>query len=125
MKKLLLILSLLVMLGLTPASQVPTKLFDVQNGNGAVIGANTYPQAIIIPFKDAASKTKLINALATNSGWSSLLSDGITPNPQTAQQAATNAMINILKQIYITEQTKAAAKTAGDTASATATGEVP
>lgn len=105
-------------------SQVPSRLFDVQNGNGAVVGGTTYPQAIIVPFKDVASKTKLISALATNSGWSATLPDG-SANSQTAQQAATAALTNYLKGIYKTEQVKAAANAAGKTAGDSADAELP
>lgn len=47
-----------------PVAAPPTKLFDVRNGDGAVIGAETYPDALIIVFKTAAAKNTLAQDFA-------------------------------------------------------------
>jgi len=48
------------------APSIPTKAFDVRNGNGVIDAGTTYPNAIVIPFKDAAAKQKFLDDYADN-----------------------------------------------------------
>lgn len=64
---------------------IPTKLFDVRQGNNAVDSDTTvYPRATLIVFRDNAAKQDVIDAFALMGGYSVTLPDG-TPNPQSAQ----------------------------------------
>lgn len=52
---------------------IPTKLFDVRNGNNAVDSDTTvYPNATIIVFRDAAAKTAAIDAVCDVGNYASL-----------------------------------------------------
>lgn len=69
---------------------IPTKLFDVRNGNGVVDAGTTYPQAIVIVFKDKAAKDEMIDAFAAQYGYRATIPDPANPgqtiaNPQTKQ----------------------------------------
>lgn len=78
MKKLL-VLTLLVLPVFAQAPSIPTRAFDVRNGNGVVDNGTTYPFAIVIPFKDAAAKQKFLDDYADNNNWANA-------NPQPAKQ---------------------------------------
>lgn len=51
------------------ANVILTKLFDVRNGNGVSDGATEYPDATLIAYKDAASKTAILDAFADKFGF--------------------------------------------------------
>lgn len=64
---------------------IPTKLFDVRQGNNAAdADATVYPRATLIVFKDNAAKQTVIDAFALLGSYSATLPDG-SPNPQSAQ----------------------------------------
>lgn len=69
MKKLLLAFILLSITAFAQAPSIPTRAFDVRNGNGVIDAGTTYPAAIVIPFKDAAAKQKWLDDYADNNNW--------------------------------------------------------
>jgi hypothetical protein len=79
MKKLFIALILLALPVFAQAPSIPTKAFDVRNGNGVVDAGTTYPNAIVIPFKDAAAKQKFLDDYADNNNWANA-------NPQPTKQ---------------------------------------
>lgn len=72
MKKLFLALTLFVLPVFAQAPTIPTKAFAVRNGNGVIDNGTAYPNAIVIPFKDAAAKTALVDALCDLGNYNAL-----------------------------------------------------
>ncbi len=70
-------------------SQAPTKLFDVRNGNGAVIGADTYNRATIIVYRDNAAKDKVIQRFCEAYGYQATV-----PNPAFNPQLPVDPVTN-------------------------------
>ena len=121
-------------------SQPPAKLFDVRNGNGAVIGADTYTRATIIVYKDNAAKNKVEDQFALAYGYqatvpnpafnSALPVDPVT-NPQTIANPQSKAgffnrqLTQYIKDVVKSSQVQAAAATAAASASATADTDLP
>jgi len=109
---------------------IPTKLFDVRNGNGVVDSGTTYPFAIVIPFKDKASHDALIAAFASQYGYQATLPDPANPgqtipNPQSTKQFMMAKMTQYLKDIYRADAISTATKSAGTTASSAVDSVVP
>lgn len=69
MKKLILTLVVFVLPIFAQAPSIPTKAFDVRNGDGVIDNGTTYPFAIVIPFKDAVAKQKFLDDYADNNNW--------------------------------------------------------
>lgn len=97
---------------------VLTKLFDVRNGNGVGDGTTTYPDATLIAFKDAASKTAVLNAFAAKFGF-------VPGGAQTKQQFFNTYLQNLLKQVYREQKVAEASQSAGTTAATSADAELP
>lgn len=121
----------LVTLGAFAQPQIPTRLFDVRNGNNVVDSGVTYPQAIVIVFKDKASKDAVIAAFADQYNYQATVPDPANlgaariANPQ-SQAAFTNARItSFIKEVYTASGVNAAVKTAGANAKATVDLVVP
>lgn len=109
---------------------IPTKLFDVRNGNGVVDSGTTYPYAITIVFKDKASHDAVIAAFASQYGYQATIPDPANPgqtiaNPQSTKQFAMAKLTQYIKDIYRADAVTSATKTAGSTANATVDGVVP
>lgn len=68
---------------------VLSKKFDARNGNGAAIAADTYPNATIIGYQDAAAKTEVIDAVCALANY-----DAFDPNTRPSKQAFFNREIN-------------------------------
>lgn len=113
----------LLFLVFSSIAQVPTRLFDVRNGNGVVDGATTYPAATVIPYKDAASKTKIVDAFCTAYGYQDTINGA--PNPQSKQAFFNARLTAYIKGVYQSEAVKAAEKAAGDAARNSTDAEVP
>jgi hypothetical protein len=79
MKKTILTLVIFVLPVFAQAPSIPTKAFDVRNGNGVIDAGTTYPNAIVIPFKDATAKQKFLDDYADNNNWANA-------NPQPTKQ---------------------------------------
>jgi hypothetical protein len=61
---------------------IPTKLFDVRQGNNSVDSdATVYPRATLIVFRDNAAKDAVIDAFADVHGWEAM-DAGTRPNKQ-------------------------------------------
>lgn len=120
MKKLLF---LIAFLAFPLTAQVPTRLFDVRNGNGIVDGANAYAAATYIAYKDAASKNKIIDAFCAAYGYQTTI--GGQPNPQSKQAFYNQQLTRFIKEVYKAQLVKAAAETAGKNAGDSADAEVP
>lgn len=103
---------------------VPTKLFDVRNGNNAVdADATAYPRATLIVFKDNASKNAVMKAFADAYGYQATVPDPATPgatipNPQSEQGFFNRLLQDYIRGIYKAQ--KEAAATAAALATATA-----
>jgi len=88
MKKLVLMFTIISIPVFAQAPGIPTKAFDVRNGNGVTDNGTTYPAAIVIPFKNAAAKQKFLDDYADNNNWANA-------NPQPSKQ---NFALDGLKQ---------------------------
>lgn len=95
---------------------VPTKLFDVRQGNQSVdADATVYPRATLIVFRDNAAKDAVIDAFCDKFGF-------VPSGEQTKQQFFNSHLQNHIRAIYREQKAAAAglvaAKTAGDAADA-------
>lgn len=125
MKKLFLLLLLALTLIQAPSfeAQIPTRLFNVQSGNGAVENGVTYTRATLIAFKDNASKDAVIDAVCVMGGYQDTI-DG-QPNPQSKQQFFNERIEQFLRDNYKAAKISAAEKAAKATAEAAANAELP
>lgn len=103
---------------------IPTKLFNVSNGNNVVESGLTIPAATLIAFRDGAAKNKIIDAVANAGQYQATLPDG-SPNPQSKQQFFNKFLETTLRDIFRNDAISAAAKTAGNTAGAAADADLP
>lgn len=119
------VFSLILLLGflLTTQGQIPTKLFDVKNGNGAVHSGTTYPDATLIAYKDSVSKSAIIDAFADTYGYQATING--SPNPQNKQAFFNQTLQNFIKGIYKTQKSQVAQNAARVTAEAAADAELP
>lgn len=117
MKKTLTFAFLILIVGASTA-QTPTKLFDVRNGNGAVLSGVTYTDATLIPYKDAASKQAVIDAFCDRFGF-------VPGGPQTKQQFFNAQVTNYIRQVYREQKAASAAAAASKTAGDAADAELP
>lgn len=123
---------LIILLAVAALAQpaIPTKLFDVRNGNGIVDSGTTYPFAITIVFKDKASHDAMIAAFASQYGYSATIPDPANPgqtlpNPQSTKQFTMSKITQYLKDIYRADAVTTATKSAGTTASSAVDAVVP
>lgn len=117
-------------------AQVPTRLFDVRNGNGLTEAGTTYTRATYIAFKDNASKDAIIDAVCAMGGYQATIPnpaygrnvEGSQPtiaNPQTKQAFFNKRIEQFLRDNYRAWKTSAAEKAAKATAEAAADAELP
>jgi hypothetical protein len=138
MKKLFLLILLTIALVQVPSyeAQVPTRLFDVRNGNGLTIDSVTHNHATYIAFKDKASKDAMIDAICAMGGYQATVPNpaydpnvgGSQPtiaNPQTKQQFYNKRIEQFLRDNYRAWKTSVAEKAAKATAEAAADAELP
>lgn len=109
---------------------IPTKLFDVRNGNGIVDSGTTYTRATAIVFKDDTAKTKVIDAFAAQYNYPATVPDpnnaGATiPNPQSKQAFMNARLTQYIREVYKAAQSEAAVKTAKANADRDADAELP
>lgn len=123
-----------------PQAQAPTKLFDVSNGNGAVISGTTVTRGTIIWYRDNEAKNKVMQAFADAYGYQATVpnpafapskpEDPVTnpatiPNPQ-GQQAFFNKQIsNYIRDVVKGQIVKTAAETAAKTAADAEEADLP
>lgn len=108
---------------------IPTKLFDIQNGNGAVLDV-TYPRATLIAFKDNAAKDAVMDAFALARGYQAMIPDpanpsNTIPNPQSKQQFFHKSIEQFIRDTYRASKVAVAVNTAKATAEAAADNELP
>lgn len=108
---------------------IPTKLFDVMNGNGAVLDV-TYPRGTFIAYKDNASKNAIEDAFALIRGYQATLPDpanpsNTIPNPQSKQQFFHKSIEQFIRDTYRASKVAVAVNTAKATAEAAAANELP
>lgn len=104
---------------------IPTKLFDVSNGNGVIDAGVPYPSATVIVYRDAAAKNKIIDAVARAGSYSATLPGGVTPNPQSKQVFFNKWLSNTIRDIVRNDAVSEAARAAAVAAGATADADLP
>ena len=112
----------------------PTKLFDVANGNGAVIGGETVTRGTLIWYKDNAAKNKVEDQFALAYGYQVNIPNPLfgqngepatIPNPQSKAGFFNRQLTPYIKDVVKSSQVQAAAATAAASASATADTDLP
>ena len=106
---------------------IPTKLFDVMNGNNAVLDV-TYPRGTFIAYKDNAAKNKVEDAVATYTGWQATVPDGKggqVPNPVSKAQNLNKYITKILRDVVKATSANAAANAAIAIANSASESELP
>jgi hypothetical protein len=118
----------------------PTKLFNVSNANGAVIGGETVVRGTLIWYKDNAAKNKVEDQFALAYGYQAtvinpafnpeLPVDPITnpqtiPNPQGKGVFMNKQLTAYIKDIVKASQVQAATATAAASAATSADTELP
>lgn len=114
---------------------IPNKLFNVANGNGAVLDV-TYPRATLIAFKDNASKDAIMDAFCVMGGYQETVpnpayapnevgSQPTIPNPQTKQQFYTKRIEQFIRDTYRSYKVSVAERTARATAETAADNALP
>lgn len=108
----------------------PTKLFDVANGNGAVISGETVTRGTLIWFRDNAAKNKVIQRFCEAYGWTATVPDpnnpGQTiPNPVSDQTFFNRQLTAYIKDIVRSQGINAAVATASITAAAAEDADLP
>lgn len=110
---------------------IPTRMFDVRNGNGVINAGVTYPQAVVIVFKDKASKDEMIDAFAAQYTYQATIPDPANPsgpqipNPQTKQAFMNKQITAYLRDVFKAAQAQAATSAAQKTASDAADAKLP
>lgn len=134
MKKFIVATFLVLAFGAGTFTQVPTKLFDVRNGNGLTLDAVTYTRATAIVYRDNAAKDKVESAFATAYGYQETIPNpnagqegqpATIPNPESKRAFMQKQLTRYIKDIVRSEDIKAAAKTAGDNAAASVDADLP
>lgn len=111
-------------------AQIPTRLFDVRNGNDLTLSGTTYPNATVVLYKDTAAKNEVLDAFASARGWTATVPDPANPgqtiaNPQSKQQAFNAALTQFIRETVRATQGEAAATTARKTATDAADAKLP
>lgn len=110
---------------------IPTRLFDVRNGNGVVAAGVTYPQAIVIVFKDKAAKDEVLDAFAAQYNYQAKVADPANPtgpqidNPQTKAGFANRQITAYVRDVYKAAQAQTATDTARKAADSAADAKLP
>lgn len=112
----------------------PTKLFDVSNANGAVIGGETVVRGTLIWYKDNAAKNKVEDQFALAYGYQATIPNPLfgqngepatIPNPQSKAAFMNKQLTRYIKDIVKSSQVQAAAATAAASAATSADTELP
>lgn len=111
------------------SAQVPTKLFDVRNGNGLTLDGTTYNRATVIVFKDNTSKDAVIDAFALMRGYQATVGNDEQgqpiPNPQSKQAFFNAELTRYIRETYKAAKVSAAERAAKATAETAADAELP
>lgn len=79
----------------------PTKLFDVSNGNGAVIGGETVDRGTLIWFRGNAAKSKVIDAFVYAYGYQDNVDDPNNPGQTIPNPVSKQPYFNRIIRDYI------------------------
>lgn len=95
----------------------PKKLFDVANGNGAVIGGETVVRGTLIWFRDNAAKNEVMDLFGRAYGYQVNVPDpdnpGQTiPNPQGIQPFFNRVLTQFIRDVVKGQKVKEAAEAA-------------
>jgi hypothetical protein len=108
----------------------PTKLFSVNNGNGAVLNAETATRATLIWYRDNAAKQSVIDDFCAAYGYQATVSDparpGQTiPNPVSQQDFFNDQLRKYIREVIRGQRVQTAASSAGASAGAAADADLP
>jgi len=108
----------------------PTKLFDVTNGNGATLNAETVDRGTLIWFRDNAAKNKVMQRFGEAYGYQAEIPDpnnpGQTiPNPQGIQVFFNRAIAAYIKDVVRGREIQEAEAAARATAAGTIDADLP
>lgn len=108
----------------------PIKLFSVNNGNGAVINAETITRGTVIWYRDNAAKQSVIDDFCAAYGYQATVSDparpGQTiPNPVSQQDFFNDQLRRFIREVIRGQRVQAAANSAGASAGAAADADLP
>lgn len=112
----------------------PNKLFDVANGNGAVISGETVVRGTLIWYKDNAAKDKVIDRFCAAYGYQDTIPNPLfgqngqpatIPNPQSKQAFFNRQLMNYIKDVVRSQGINAAAATAAAGAATTEDADLP
>ncbi len=118
----------------------PSKLFDISNGNGAVIGGETVTRGTLIWYKDNAAKNKVEDQFAAAYGYQATVPnpafnpelpvDPVTnpatiANPQSKAGFFNKQLTRYIKDIVRSAQIQTATATAAASAASSADTDLP
>ena len=108
----------------------PTKLFDVTNGNGATLNAETVTRGTLIWFRDNAAKNEVMDLFGRAYGYQVNVPDpdnpGQTiPNPQGIQPFFNRVIAQYIRDVVRGQKVKEAAEAAAAAAGSTADTDLP
>lgn len=112
----------------------PTKLFDVSNGNGAVISGETVDRGTLIWFRDNAAKNKVIDNFVYAYGYTDTVPNpnfgqpgepATIPNPVGKQPFFNRIIRDYIRDVVQSREIKAAEDAARATAAGTIDTDLP
>jgi hypothetical protein len=108
----------------------PTKLFRVDNGNGAVINAETITRGTVIWYRDNAAKQSVIADFCDAYGYQATVPDParsgqMMPNPVSQQDFFNEQLRRYLREVIRGQRVQVAANSAGASAGAAADADLP
>lgn len=105
-------------------ASIPTRLFDVRNGNDAADKDKTvYPAATLIVFRDVAAKAKIVQSFCDAYGYQATI-DG-APNPQPKAAFYTQKITEFIKDVHRGTEIKIDVDLATTAAKMRVDGELP
>lgn len=108
----------------------PTKLFRIDNGNGATINAETATRATLIWYRDNAAKQSVIDDFCDAYGYKATIADParpgqMIPNPVSQQEFFNDQLRRYIREVIRGQRVQAAANSAGASAGAAADNDLP
>lgn len=108
----------------------PTRLFRIDDGNGAVLNAETATRATLIWYRDNAAKQSVIADFCDAYGYQATVSDparpGQTiPNPVSRQDFFNDQLRKHIREVIRGQRVQTAANSAGASAGAAADADLP
>ena len=108
----------------------PTKLFRIDNGNGAVLNAETITRGTVIWYRNNEAKQSVIDDFCAAYEYQATVPDparpGQTiPNPQSQQEFFNDQLRRFIREVIRGQRVQTAANSAGASAGAAADGDLP